>query len=419
MMTSTALEPSLAHAAWLFEGPAAEVLAVLDRDGEEARVVGGAVRNALLGLAPGDIDVATTALPEEVMARARAAGLKPVPTGLDHGTVTVVAQGVGIEVTTLRQDVETFGRHAVVAFGRDWEGDARRRDFTINAFSADRAGHVFDPIGGFEDLRQRRVRFIGDPVTRIREDYLRILRFFRFHAGYGAGAPDAAGLAACLKERAGLELLSRERVRLELLKLLVAKRAPATLAAMAETGLIQQVLGQVVYPGAVARLAAIEAAHGLKADPVRRLAALAVRIEEDAERLHRRLRLANAETRRLHVIAAHRRAALLSETGARALLYRLGADDFRDVVACAFALSGAAADDPAWSDCLGLPARWMPPRCPIKAADLIARGLKPGPALGQALARAEAAWIAAGFPLEREAVAAIAAAALGEAKRQG
>ena len=232
------------------------MLAVLDRDGEEARVVGGAVRNALMGQPPGDIDIATTATPDEVMRRAHAAGLKPVPTGLDHGTVTVVAGGVGIEVTTLRQDVETDGRRAMVAFGRDWEADARRRDFTINAFSADRTGHVYDPIGGFDDLARRRVRFIGDPVTRIREDYLRILRFFRFHAGYGAGPPDAAGLHACLAERAGLAKLSRERIRLELMKLFKAARAGPTLQVMADTGLIHAVLGGIADPMAFTRLAA-------------------------------------------------------------------------------------------------------------------------------------------------------------------
>ncbi|KAA5602200.1 CCA tRNA nucleotidyltransferase [Blastochloris sulfoviridis] len=414
MTPSSALVPSLAGAAWLFDGPAARVLAMLDRDGEEARVVGGAVRNALMGQPPGDIDIATTATPDEVTRRAHAAGLKPVPTGLDHGTVTVVADGVGIEVTTLRQDVETDGRRAMVAFGRDWEADARRRDFTINAFSADRTGHVYDPIGGFDDLARRRVRFIGDPVTRIREDYLRILRFFRFHAGYGVGAPDAAGLTACLAERAGLAKLSRERIRLELLKLFKAAGAGATLEVMADTGLIHAVLGGIADAAAFSRLAAIESARGLAPDPVRRLAVLAVRIEEDAARLHDRLRLANDETRRLTRIAAHwRHAAAMTVVEARTLLYRLGAPDYRDVVLAALALSGEAAAAPGWADRLDLPQRWTPPPCPIKAADLMARGLKPGPALGRALAQAEAAWIAAGFPLAPDAIGRIVGAAAG------
>ena len=223
--------------AWLREGPLPRLLDVLDRDGEEARVVGGAVRNALLGEPVGDIDVATTAVPEEVMRRAEAAGFKPVPTGIEHGTVTVVIDGTPFEVTTLREDVETFGRHARVAFGRDWRRDAERRDFTMNALYAARDGTIHDHVGGLADLEERRVRFIGDPARRIAEDYLRILRFFRFHAAYGhGGQPDADGLAACIAARAGLETLSRERVRMEMLKLLVAPHAVPALAAMSGGG---------------------------------------------------------------------------------------------------------------------------------------------------------------------------------------
>src|SRR6266516_4723594 len=189
---------------WLTQGPLAKLLALLDRDGEEARVVGGAVRNALLGHPPGEIDVATTALPAEVMRRAAAAGFKPVPTGVAHGTVTVVIEGHPFEVTTLREDVETFGRHATVRFGRDWVRDAERRDFTMNALSLSPDGIAHDYVGGLADLRARRVRFIGDAATRIAEDYLRILRFFRFHALYGDGHPDADGLHAAIVARAGL-----------------------------------------------------------------------------------------------------------------------------------------------------------------------------------------------------------------------
>ena len=231
------------EAPWLREGPLARLLTVLDRDGEEARVVGGAVRNVLLDLPPGDIDVATTAVPDEVIRRAEAAHFKPVPTGIAHGTVTVVAEGRPFEVTTLREDVETFGRHATVRFGRDWKRDAERRDFTMNAFSLSADGTVHDYVGGLPDLKARRVRFIGDAATRIAEDYLRILRFFRFHAGYGEGAPDAAGLHAAIAARAGLDQLSRERVRMEIVKLLVAPRAAAALAVMSEAGLLGSVLG--------------------------------------------------------------------------------------------------------------------------------------------------------------------------------
>src|SRR5947209_18915560 len=226
-----------ADVSWLTEKPLAQLLAVLDRDGEQARVVGGALRNTLLGLPHGDIDVATTALPQEVTRRAEAAGFKAVPTGFDHGTVTVVIEGRPFEVTTLREDVETFGRHATVKFGRDWKRDAERRDFTMNGLSLSPDGTVHDHVGGLADLRARRVRFIGDAATRIGEDYLRILRFFRFHAYYGEGHPDADGLHAAIVARAGLEQLSRERVRMELMKLMLAPHAVPALAVMAECGL--------------------------------------------------------------------------------------------------------------------------------------------------------------------------------------
>ena len=248
-------------AAWLREAPLRDILAALDGDGEEARIVGGAVRNALLGEPHGDIDIATTAPPTEVIRRVEAAGFKAVPTGVEHGTVTVVAAGQSFEVTTLREDVETFGRHAKVVFGRDWKRDAERRDFTMNALSLSRDGTVHDYVGGLADIEARRVRFIGDAARRITEDYLRILRFFRFHAAYGEGSPDAQGLAACIEGRAGLEQLSRERVRMEMVKLLVAKHAVPTLALMTETGLLEQVLGGVPKgPRLGAALAAAEEA---------------------------------------------------------------------------------------------------------------------------------------------------------------
>ena len=194
------MNPSLPDTSWLSAGALAHVLAVLDHAGEEARVVGGAVRNAMFGETPGEIDIATTAVPDTVIERARAAGFKAVPTGIDHGTVTVIADGTPFEVTTLRADVETYGRKAKVAFGRDWVRDAERRDFTINGLSVDADGVVHDHVGGLDDITARRVRFIGDPHQRIAEDYLRILRFFRMHASYGAGQPDRAGYLACMVE---------------------------------------------------------------------------------------------------------------------------------------------------------------------------------------------------------------------------
>ena len=264
-MTAGATARNLGQAAWLKTGALARLLGVLDGDGEEARVVGGAVRNALLEMPIAEIDVATTAVPDEVVKRVTAAGFKPVPTGIEHGTITVVIEKHPFEVTTLRRDVETYGRHAKVAFGRDWKVDAERRDFTINGLSATRDGTVYDYVGGLDDLAARRVRFIGDPAKRIAEDYLRILRFFRFHAAYGAGGhPDAEGLAACIAGRAGLDQLSRERVRMEMMKLLVAPHAVPTLIAMADSGLLLRVLGGVGYLAAFENMAKVEAAVGAR-----------------------------------------------------------------------------------------------------------------------------------------------------------
>jgi poly(A) polymerase len=403
----------LAGVAWLHAGSLVRLLGVLDRDGEEARVVGGAVRNALLGEPIAEFDVATTALPEEVVRRVTAAGFKPVPTGIEHGTVTVVIDSQPFEVTTLRQDVETFGRHATVRFGRDWKADAQRRDFTMNALSVTADGTVFDYVSGLADIEARRVRFIGDAATRIAEDYLRILRFFRFHATYGHGAPDPAGLAACIAARSGLDQLSRERVRMELIKLLVAPHATPTLAVMTEAGLLQTVLGGVPHLASFENMAKVEAAAGVQADPVHRLGAVAVRVAEDGERLWLRLRLSNAEHERLTSIGdGWWRISPESEEAARALLYRLGPQRFVDRVLVAWSRAwpqGAA--DAAWRELATLPERWAAPVFPLKAADFIARGVKRGPALGQAMRAAEEAWIAAGFPGDKAALAKVAAAA--------
>jgi poly(A) polymerase len=410
----------LEGAAWLTEAPLARVMAILNRDDEEGRVVGGAVRNALIGEAIGEIDLATTAQPDEVVRRAEAAGLKAVPTGIAHGTVTVIVNGRPFEVTTLREDVETFGRHARVVFGRDWRKDAERRDFTINALSASADGAVYDYVGGLADIAARRVRFIGDPATRIAEDYLRILRFFRFHARYGTGELDAAGLHACIAARAGLEQLSRERVRMELVKLLVAPHATPVLAVMAETGLIELVLGGVPLLASFENMVKVEAACGFAGDAVRRLGALGVNVAEDAERLWQRLRLANAEHERLVSMAEDWRhiAPALGEKAARALLYRVGPQRYVDRVLLAWSRvweEGAA--DESWRHLATLPQRWTAPAFPLKAADFLARGLEKGPALGAAMRAAEEAWIAADFPSDRNGIDGIANAAAAGAKR--
>lgn len=405
----------LADAAWLTSGPLARLLAVLDGEGEEARVVGGAVRNALLGLPAVEIDVAATAVPNEVVRRVEAAGFKAVPTGIAHGTVTVVADGIPFEVTTLRQDVETYGRHAKVAFGRDWKADAERRDFTINAFSVRPDGTVYDYVGGLADLAARRVRFIGDPRRRIEEDHLRILRFFRFHAAYGTSDhPDREGLEACIAGREGLDALSRERVRMELMKLVVAPHAVPTLIAMTDAGLTLRVLSGISYLASFENMAKVEAAVGATADPVRRLGALAVWIAEDAERLWQKLRLTNAEHERLTAMAQGWRQVSVrgDERAARVQIYRQGPLKFTDSALLAWARSPETAHDEDWKALATLPQRWTAPAFPLRAENFIKLGVEKGPALGVAMRAAEEAWIAADFPQEADRVAALAEAGL-------
>src|ERR1700688_3855071 len=281
----------LDDAPWLKSGPTARVLELLNSNGEEARVVGGAVRNALLKVPTGDIDIATTAVPDEVIRRAKAAGIKSVPTGIEHGTVTLVVDSQPFEDTALREDTETFGRKAKVAFGRDWSRDAERRDLTINCLSVDADGVVHDYVGGLDDIAAKRVRFIGDPERRIAEDYLRILRFFRIHAAFGGGEPHRAGSLPFIRARAGLATLSAERVRMEMLKLMVAEGAAVAVTAMADGGLLLPIFGGIAYTGPLGAMISAERMLGWKPDAIRRLGALAVAVTEDAKRVAVRLRL--------------------------------------------------------------------------------------------------------------------------------
>jgi poly(A) polymerase len=406
---------ALADASWLKSGAAARVLALLNGGGEDARAVGGAVRNALMKLPVGEIDIATTAVPDEVVRRAKVAGIKSVPTGIDHGTVTLVVDGQPFEVTTLREDTETFGRHARVSFGRDWTGDANRRDFTINALSVGPDGVVHDYVGGLADIAARRVRFIGDAGQRIEEDYLRILRFFRMHAAFGAGEMDRSGYLACIGGRAGLATLSAERVRMEMLKLLVAGGAVGAIEAMADSGLLQAIVGGVTYAAPFAAMIAAEHALDLQPDAMRRLAALGVAVTEDARRLATRLRLSNAEAKALDSMG-HRwwRLAGMDEARARRRLYRLGEAAYRDRLLLAWARTGGEAAR--WIELARLPERWTAPKFPLKAADFVARGVAEGPALGHVLTLAEDAWLAADFPLEKAALSAIADQAVARVK---
>jgi len=406
----------------LRRGALARALEALNGRGEETRLVGGAVRDLALGEPAVDFDLTTTAATDEVIRRAREAGLKVALTGVKHGTVTVIVDGRPIETTTLREDVETDGRRAKVVFGRDFAADARRRDFTINALSLGPDGTVHDTVGGLDDLAAGRVRFIGDPDQRIREDYLRILRLFRFSARYAENGLDREGLVAAIRARDGLARLSRERVRAELLKFLAAPRASEVVQTMGETGFIEPILGGAGYPRRMSRLVAIEAARGRKPDALLRLAALGVAIPEDAERLRERLRLANAEADRLKaaagaLIGLHGVAAPPSRHGLATLLFGAGREAARDALALAQAESEAPATDAAFAGADRFLADAPEPKLPIGGADMIARGVAAGRPVGQALRAFQALWIRAGFPREPETLARLIEQAVVEAAR--
>lgn len=377
--------PSLASADWLQQPSLRRVMQAIAAAGGEARVAGGAVRNALLGEAVTEVDLATTLSPAEVAEACGTAGMSVHPTGIEHGTVTVVADHQPYEVTTLRHDLETDGRRAKVAFTSDWEADAQRRDFTINALYCDAAGRVYDFTGGYRDIGLRRVAFVGSPELRIEEDYLRILRFFRFHARYCEGAPDAAGLVACISHRNGLGNLSAERVRQEMFKLMVAKRAVPTLRCMAETGILAVIIPHTEEWRVLSRL---------PTDPILRLAVLA----EDPVAMKDRWRLSNQEAKRLEAIAS-----LVPPTPAlrpqeqRIILYQIGAETWRDLVDVAWARSEAGLDDASWTDLRQLPDRWEVPVLPVTGRDLIAAGMQPGPDMGLTLRRLEDWWVASDF----------------------
>jgi poly(A) polymerase len=389
---------------WLESPALAEVFAALGAGGAEVRVVGGAVRNALIDRPVKEIDLATTALPDDVIRLAQSAGLAAYPTGIEHGTITVVADKHSFEVTTLRKDVETDGRHAIVSFTNSWEEDAARRDFTINALSCTPDGTIYDSVGGLDDVRQRRVRFIGDAEARIREDYLRILRFFRFSAEYGRGVIDPAGLTASVALKDGMALLSAERIRAETLKLLAAPYALDVVNAMYKSGILELVVRTVLQPDRLARLIAIEATLGEPADALTRLAALGVSHPDDAAFLTTQLRLSNAEASRL--TAASRPDARFdpatSEAAARAALYDLGVDTFSRSVRLEWARSDAPTNDPRWRARVLLPDRWKAPSMPVSGGDVVALGVPPGPKIGMVLKDFEHWWVSENFPTDAE-----------------
>jgi len=393
---------SLAGTDWLNAIPTQQVLAVLEKAGFEARFVGGAVRNALLGRPVKDLDIATTAKPEQVIAVAEKAGLSVIPTGLAHGTVTVVSHGKAFEVTTLREDIATDGRHAQVQFTTAWEADAQRRDFTINALYCDARGNIFDPLGGLPDILSLTVRFIGSPDRRIAEDYLRILRFFRFFAEYSPNIPDQSALAACVRRRRGLHQLSRERVRQEFLKLLSAPRALAAVEIMYTHGLIGMVVPAAPRVNYLARLIGVYPG----ASPAVRLATLCLAVADDVKRLSRALKLSNDEQKELQNIAAvlHAKIKPPSLGIARQWIYKYGNKSAEQRIAYLRSATFPALADTAWSPVAELANSWIAPEFPIAGRDILALGVAPGPTVGRLLQKVEAAWLESDFALSREAL---------------
>ncbi len=368
---------------WLGRQGVKRLLKALDAKGGHARFVGGAVRDFLLGEHPLDLDLATDFQPDEVIRRLEAAGIKAVPTGIDHGTITAISSGTVVEVTSLRADVSTDGRRATVAFTDDWKEDAGRRDFTINALYSDPySGELFDYFGGLDDLKSRTVRFIGEPLQRIAEDHLRILRYFRFHARYGHGEPDPRSLEACTARANDLMALSRERIADELLKLFSLDDPTPTVRMMHERGLFAPVVPEVAEVDRLAALVAAERAAGIAPDPLRRLASLLPADPEAATKVAARLKLSNKAKKRL-ASAADTSLGL----NPKALAYRIGTESAVDRL---LLVSKPGEAMPI--------AKWTPPRLPISGGALIAKGVPEGPEVARALRQIEDAWEAAGFP---------------------
>ncbi len=391
----------LSGEAWLLDPALRRLFDALGED--NARIVGGAVRNALIGMPVQDVDIATRLPPEDVMRRAEQAGFSVHPVGLDHGSVLVARGGRTYEVTTLRHDVETDGRHARVAFTDDWEADARRRDFTMNALYADARGNIYDPLGGLPDVRARRVRFIGDARERIREDYLRILRFFRFWAQYAREDPDPEALKAVSELREGLSRISRERIREEMRRLLVAPRAVEAMLHMAHTGVLDHVVPETCRRNfeALARMVADDGRHGLAPDWLLRLATFCTPLPD----LKDAFRLSRKEAERLEFL---RKAGNPPSDirGWRELAWRNGLDAACDIARYAHATDRL--DDATFKLALDALHDWTPPVFPLTGKDVIAAGVAPGPAVGQTLRKVQDRWIAGDFrPATREELLAL------------
>jgi poly(A) polymerase len=404
---------SVAKADWFQNPNLHRVLDLLNEGDGEARIVGGAIRNTLMGQSVGDIDIATTLLPKMVVERAGVAGIRSVPTGIDHGTVTLIVDGQPFEITTLRVDVATDGRRAEVAFGTDWTADARRRDLTINGLYADDAGDVIDLVDGIADINSGTVRFIGEAETRIEEDFLRILRFFRFFAWYGKGRPDADGLRACARLKKGLAKLSAERVWSELKRLLAASDPSRALLWMRQSGVLSAVLPETEKWGidAIFGVVRTEMALGWPADPLLRLMAMVPPDKPRIADMAKRLRLSKAETRRLTDWAGQAEVPDdTADTALKRILYRgepVAVTDRLKLRLCG--LRGKAETDDAAllaaatvSRLIDVANAWERPAFPLSGKDLQARGVDPGPVLGQSLAALEETWVESNFALTRD-----------------
>ncbi len=400
---------------WMRTTGAQKVAAALSGGGAPVRFVGGCVRDAVLGRQAKDVDLATPEPPRRILELLAGAGIRAIPTGIEHGTVTAVAGREHFEITTLRRDVSTDGRRATVAFTDDWVEDAARRDFTINALFCDVDGTLFDPMGGLADIKTGTVRFVGDAGTRIQEDHLRILRFFRFFAHYGKGEPDSDGLAACTRLAPALKALSAERIAGEILGLLAAPSPAATVSLMADAGVMAQILPEATHIGALANLGAAEeeagamagVGGGMGADPLRRLAALLGAPGgpdgDLARSVVERFRLSRVQGKRLTQMMAPgvTIAAAATAPELRRALHKLGRDGFSDVVLLTWAKAGDPGE--AFSGHLAQTAKWSVPRFPLRGADALKLGVPHGPRVGELLSEIEAWWIEGDFTASREA----------------
>ncbi|MEZ6028840.1 MAG: CCA tRNA nucleotidyltransferase [Hyphomonadaceae bacterium] len=387
--------PRLANQPWMLD--ARKVIDALEAVRPDcARLVGGCVRNALLGEPVADVDIATQLTPDLVEKACRNAGMAVHPTGIEHGTLTVVSDSVPYEVTTLRRDVETDGRRATVSFTLDWAEDAQRRDFRMNALYADRDGEIYDPVGGgLDDVAQRRIVFVGDAETRIRDDYLRILRFFRFQAWYGSAAPDPEGLAACGKLRSGLAGISVERIWMEMKKLLGAPQPLAALEAMDHVGVLDQLFVDAKGLQLLSKLVGLEIEQGFRPDPMLRFLALFWKDAVATREVANRLKMSTAERNRL-CWAAEYDAPLwggITDAEVRAAVYTYGAQTVADRAMLEWA-SGGVAD---WAGVVAIANSWERPAMPVSGEDLLARGVTEGPDIGASLRKLEEAWIASDF----------------------